>query len=191
MFAGHPTPGTPRARDRFVYFPPLERVDVDSAPPWGARSWKVRAEIGREESDDGVLLADGSVNNGMVIYVDGGHLVYEHNSFSTHTVVPSTRPLPAGRVTVGVDQQRVKRGPAVARLWLGDEVIGEGVIPEVPVMISSIGMTIGSNPTGISDAYEAPFSFGGTIHRVEVETERALDPADEAAAEIRTALGSQ
>jgi hypothetical protein len=58
-------------------------------------------------------------------------------------------------------------------------------------MISSIGMTIGSNPTGVSAAYTAPFDFAGTIHRVEVDTERALRPDEEAAAEIRTAYGSQ
>jgi len=58
-------------------------------------------------------------------------------------------------------------------------------------MISSIGMDIGRNPSGVSDDYEAPFEFEGTIHRLEIATVRAM-PADvEEAAEIRAALGSQ
>ena len=65
------------------------------------------------------------------------------------------------------------------------------MILEVSVMISSMGMAIGKNPTGISDADEAPFAFGGTIDRITVEAERSLSPNDEAAAEIRAALGTQ
>ena len=65
------------------------------------------------------------------------------------------------------------------------------MIPHVPVMISSIGMDIGANPTGVTDAYDAPFEFDGVIRRIEIDTERALRPDDEAAAEIRTALGTQ
>ena len=45
LFAGHPVPGTPRARDHYTYFPPLVRVPVDSAPPFGARSWNLSAEL--------------------------------------------------------------------------------------------------------------------------------------------------
>jgi arylsulfatase len=191
MFAGHPTPGTPRARDRFVYYPPLHRIDIDAGPSWGARSWQVRAEIDRDEDDNGVLLAVGTVNNGLVIYINDGHLVYEHNNFTNHTILRSPGPVPAGSIVVGVDQQRVKRGPAATKLWIGDDLAAEGVIPEVSVMVSSMGMSIGRNPSGISEAYSAPFEFGGRIKRVVVDTERSLSPDDEMAAEIRTALGAQ
>lgn len=74
---------------------------------------------------------------------------------------------------------------------MGDEIVAEGTIAELSVMISSMGMSIGANPTGISDAYEPPFAFAGTIDRITVETRRSLDPDDEAAAEIRAALGIQ
>ncbi len=189
MFAGHPVPGTPRARDRFVYYPPMARIDPDASPALGARSWTMRFEIDR--AGDGVLLATGSINNGLTVYIQDGHLVYEHNNFGTHTVVRSPEPIPTGACTVGVDQQRVKQGPALTRLWVGDECVAEGSITEVAVMISSIGMSIGANPTGVSDAYDTPFAFDGTIDRIVIDTERALRPEDEAAAEIRAALGSQ
>ena len=117
--------------------------------------------------------------------------MYDHNSFTTHTVIRSDHPVPNGDVVLGIDQDRVSRGPARVRLLADDEVIGEGIIPNVPVMISSVGMDVGANPTGVSDAYEAPFEFTGQIRRIEIETERALRPDDEAAHEIRTALGTQ
>lgn len=83
----------------------------------GARSWQLRAEIDRgAEGADGVLLAVGTVNNWLVVYIDDGHLVYDNNNFTNHTVLRSPDRLRTGRLIVGVDQQRVKRGPAATRL---------------------------------------------------------------------------
>ena len=192
LFAGHPTPGTPRSRDRFVYRPPLDRVPSDASPAFGSRSWQLRADVERPAgTEDGVLLATGTINNGLVVYVADGHLVYDHNYFTAHTVVRSEAPVPAGRSTLSVDFDRVRRGPAKVRLLVNGEAVGEGTVPEVSVMISSIGMDVGRNPSGVSDAYEPPFAFGGTIHELTIATDRAIPADDERAAEIRTALGTQ
>jgi len=192
LFAGNPTVGTPRGRDRFVYFPPLHRVPMDSAPALGARSWHMRFEVELGSAPaNGVLLATGTINNGLSIYVQDGHLVYDHNAYTNHTVIRSDTVVPAGSHVLVVEQQRVSKGPARVRLLIDDDPVGVGMIPHVPVMISSIGMDIGANPTGVTDAYDAPFEFDGVIRRIEIDTERALRPDDEAAAEIRTALGTQ
>ncbi|MCP4083550.1 MAG: arylsulfatase [Actinomycetia bacterium] len=191
LFAGHPVPGTPRARDTFVYRPPVDRIPMDSAPGFGARGWSLRADVSRSSTDqDGSILAVGTVNNGLVAYVKDNRLVYDHNYFGTHTTIRSDE-IPAGDVILGVDFDRVRRGPARVRLWAGDDLIGEGVVPNVSVMISSIGMDVGRNPTGISDDYEAPFEFAGIINRLEIATVRSIPAEDEKAAEIRAALGSQ
>ena len=112
LFAGRPVPGTPRARDRFVYYPPLDRNPVDTSPPLGGRTWRLTADVERAEHDDGVLLALGTVNNGLVIYLQSGHLIYDYNHFSAHTVLRSPAPVPPGRATVEVQHTRVRRGPA-------------------------------------------------------------------------------
>ncbi|MGB5760164.1 MAG: arylsulfatase [Acidimicrobiales bacterium] len=191
LFAGHPVAGTPRARERFVYHPPLQRVPMDTAPPLGARSWRLRAAVGRTSTDQGgVIMAAGTVNNGLVIYVKDNRLVYNHNYFTEHTAITSDQ-LPVGDVVLGVDLARVARGPARVRLLADDVPIGEGTVPELSVMISSIGMDLGHNSTGLCDDYTAPFAFDGELRRVEVDTERAIRPDDELAAEIRTALGTQ
>ena len=193
LFGGHPTPGTPRARDHFVYHPPLGRIPPDAAPSLGSRTWTMTFSIERERADQvGVLLAMGTVNDGLVVYIDQqGHLVYDHNAFGDHTVVRSSATVPLGSSQVGVLQQRVKRGPARATLLIGGDEVGSEVIPLVPSMISMIGIDIGHNPTGVSDAYEAPFTFGGRIERVDIETVRALSPDEETALEVLAAMRTQ
>ncbi len=192
LFAGHPVPGTPRARDHYTYFPPLVRVPVDSAPPFGARSWNLSAELDLgPNGSDGVILAIGTVNNGLSIFIKDGYLVYDHNAFTNHSVITSAKPLPSGDCTIGIDHLRVKGGPARVKLFVDGEPIGDGMVPDVPVMISSVGMDVGSNPSGVSDAYVAPFEFTGQIRKIEISTARALRPDDEAAAEFRTAMGTQ
>lgn len=181
LFGGHRTPGTPRARDHFEYFPPVPRIPPDAAPAFGSRNWAATFVFDERRGDDvGVLAAMGTVNNGFVIYIDhDGHLVYDHNAFSRHTMVRSTEPVAADVDRVVVEQFRVSRGPAVAALRSGGAVIGTGRLRLVPAMISPIGFDIGRNPTGISDDYQAPFEFTGSIRRVTITTERALPPGEE------------
>jgi hypothetical protein len=133
-------------------------------------------------------MAFGTVNNGLVAYVDDdGHLVYDHNAYADHTVLRSPDPVPAGASVLGVQQQRVKRGPGRARLLVDGVAVAEAAIPVVPVMISPIGLDIGRNPTGVSADYPAPYEFAGRIHRVEVATTPAFRPDEEAAIEVAAA----
>ncbi|MGI9611718.1 MAG: arylsulfatase [Acidimicrobiales bacterium] len=192
LFAGHPMAGTPRARTSFVYRPPLDRIPMDTAPAFGSRSWQIRADVARSDPDqNGVLLAAGTVNNGLATYLCDNRLVYEHNYFGERTLVTSDIELPTGEITVGIDFDRVRRGPARVRLWFGEDLVGEGVVPDVSTMISSIGVDIGRNPAGVSDAYEAPFEFAGRIDELRINTIKALSDEEEEAAEIRLALGTQ
>ena len=198
LFGGHRTAGTPRDRDHYVYYPPVPRIPADAAPQFGSRSWRLSATMERAADSVGVVAAIGTGNNGIVIYVDrDGHAVYHLNMFSDHTVIRSDEPLPTGPLTLVVLQERIKRGPARVRLAVADgdgaaaRAIGEGTLAKMPLMISSIGLDIGHNPTGVSDAYPAPFTFTGQLTRVEVETMPALTPDEEAALEVLAAASTQ
>ncbi|MEZ5378725.1 MAG: arylsulfatase [Acidimicrobiales bacterium] len=191
-FAGHPVPGTPRARDSFVYYPPIVRIPSDGAPALGSRAWSMRASVDRASADaGGALFAYGTVNNGLTAYLDDGHLVYEHNFFQHRTFVRSDAPVPAGSCTLGIDFERVRSGPARVVLSVDDEPVGNGIVPEVSMMISSVGLDIGRATAGVSDHTTAPADFEGTIVSMRFDTRRAYSSDDELAAEIRTALGSQ
>jgi hypothetical protein len=137
------------------------------------------------------LLAVGTINNGLCIYFKDWQLIYDHNAFTEHTVIASSRPAPLGDVLISVSQQLVSKGPARVTLKINDETVGEGVVPNVPVIISSVGMDIGSNPTGVSEAFIAPFVFTGIIQRIDIEATRALRPDDEQAIELEQAMRIQ
>jgi arylsulfatase len=190
LFAGHGTPGTPAYRDLFTYHPPVPRMPPEAAPPLGSRNWVMRFEVDRPRGDEaGVLLAFGTFNNGLVVYVDPeGHLVYDHNAFTTHTVLRSEGSVPAGRSILEVQQQRVRRGPGRAWLLVDGVPAAEADIPLIPTMISPVGMDLGRNPTGISTAYEAPFAFTGTLSLVTIRTTRSFHPDEEAAFEVEAAF---
>ncbi len=195
-FAGRPIPGTPRARDSFVYHPPVARIPSDSAPALGSRSWVLRADVDRPDANaDGVILAYGTVNNGVTVYLErgvvGAHLVYEHNFFQNRTFIRTPEPIPAGSTTLGVELDRVRRGPAEVRLLVDEQVVVTGVVPELSIMVSSVGMDIGRGLAGVSDAYQPPADFVGTLNRLTIDTVRAYSAEDERAAEIRVALGTQ
>lgn len=105
LFAGHFTPGTPSARHLYTYYPPIDRIPPDGAPALGNRTWTMTFELHRTVGDAGALLSYGTINNGLVVYVDvDGHLVYDHNAFTNHTVIRSPGPLPSGTVEAVVRQ---------------------------------------------------------------------------------------
>ena len=189
LFAGHPTAGTPPGRERYVYRPPLPRIPPDAGPPLGSRNWQAAFHLDRPaDGGHGVLLAMGTVNNGLVAYIDdAGHLVYDHNAFSDHSIVRSRLPVPHGPSVVEVHQERVRRGPGRARLIIDGVLVGEMAIPLIPTMVSPVGIDIGRNPTGVSAAYPAPFAFTGSIDRVEIDTARAFSADEEIALEILAA----
>tara|TARA_B100000676_G_scaffold302191_1_gene350723 strand:+ start:74 stop:580 length:507 start_codon:yes stop_codon:yes gene_type:complete len=164
-------------------------VPPDAAPALGSRNWEASFHVDRPNGDEnGVLLAFGTVNNGLVAYVDdAGHLVYDHNAYADHTVICSPEPVPGGATVLAVHQQRVKGGPGRARLLVDGVVVAEAAVPVVPVMISPVGLDIGRNPTGVSDAYTAPYQFSGRINRVEVDTAPAFRADEEAAIEVAAA----
>ena len=192
LFAGHFTPGTPSARHRFTYYPPIDRIPPDGAPALGTRSWTMRFDVERNTHDVGALISYGTVNNGLVVYIDHhGHLVYDHNCFTKHTVVRSADPVPAGVVELGVNQHRVKGGPAKAEVLVNGKIVGEHIIPVVPSMISPVGIDIGRNLSGVSDAYEPPFTFTGRIAMVVIDTMPGMSPKDEFALTMAAALATQ
>jgi arylsulfatase A-like enzyme len=168
--------GTPRARQRYDYRPPVSRLSQETVPPLAGRSYRLEAVVDRVDArTGGVLLAIGTMNTGMVIYLDDGHVVYDLNEFNTHTIVRTDRPVPAGRQTLGVAVDRGD-GTATVTLSINGVACGAATYPTRLRVFSSIGMDIGRNPTRISDAYEPPGTFAGTIERVTIDVEPPPTP---------------
>ncbi|MEV0602902.1 arylsulfatase [Streptomyces sp. NPDC050315] len=118
----------------------------------------MRATARLRHAADGVVLASGTSAGGYVLYVQDGHLVFEHRLLDAHVRCVSPRPLPAGEVTAGFLLER--REDRSARLVL--EVAGEAVagaeIPMTAARLSGFGLDVGRDTLSqVSPSYTGEF----------------------------------
>jgi arylsulfatase len=172
-------PGSPSARTRFVYYPPVSHVPSAASPGLGGRNWLMTAEIDRpDEAANGVLAAHGSQNTGFSWYIKDGRLVFDSNVLTDHHVVRSTRKVPVGSSSVGVKFSWADNKGAITLLIEGSEC-GSIEVPSV-VRTYTLGMSIGrDNLSPVTDDYVAPFPFTGAIRRLEVDMRPFRLPQDE------------
>ena len=80
-------PGSPRRLDRFVFLEGTTRIPPIGAPALVGRSYTITAHV--ERAGDGVVVANGGVGGGFVVYVADGHLVYEYDHAGDRTRIVS------------------------------------------------------------------------------------------------------
>jgi arylsulfatase len=120
-----------------------------------------------DESTSGVLVAHGTQNTGFSWYIKDGRLVFDSNALAKHSVVRSDKPVPVGKSTLGVAFNWADDKGTITLLMDGEEC-GSLQVPS-PIRTHSTGMSIGrDNLSPVTDDYDAPFPFGGTISRIEV-----------------------
>jgi hypothetical protein len=90
-------PGSGSARPhppdrRYVYRPPMSPLPAQAGPAIGGRSFDLTAHVRLGEGDEGVLLATGTENSGMSLFVQDDRLVLDYNAFGDHVVIESHRP---------------------------------------------------------------------------------------------------
>ena len=135
------------------------------------------------DSDEGVLFATGTQNSGISMFVQGGRLVLDYNAFSEHTIIESDVELPLGEVELAV---RLRRGEGMsgrAEIVVDGRVVGAADLGLYMRMISSIGPSVGGDHgSPVSQRYEAPYEFTGTLHEIVVQAspEKYADVADAA-----------
>ncbi len=180
---------------RFVFYPPVAHVNADAAPPLGARSFVLGAEIARSGTgEEGVLVAYGASTSGFCLYLKDNRVVFDYNLYTHHYRATSSVDVPVGESTVGVRFSRLGRVGAEAVVVV-DGVEGETVaIPGVLRMISALGMDVGRDPgSPACDDYVAPFPFGGTIRRLvfEIPERSRAAEAEAEAADARAQMSRQ
>ncbi|AGA27071.1 arylsulfatase [Singulisphaera acidiphila] len=164
-------------RTHFLYFPGARRIPESSSPNIKNKSHSITAHIViPEDGATGTLVAAGGVVGGYTLFIKEGKPVYEYNRFTQdrYKVSGSERLAPGkhsirvefkydggglgkgGVVTLLVDAQKVAEGrveKTISGRFSADETFDTGLDTGSPV----------------SDAYESPFQFTGTIQRVEIE----------------------
>ena len=108
-------------------------------------------------------------------------MVFDSNIATDHWVARSSETVPTGESTLGVSFAW-EGNNGVLTLTIDRKKCGTAVLPS-PMNIGSIGLRIGrDNMSPVSENYEPPFAFTGTIRRIEVRHPEYLTEADERAA---------
>jgi len=167
-----------RGKNRFVYLPGTVRIPEPSAPNTKNANHTLAAEITiPQEGAEGVLISCGGMSAGYTFFIKDGRLHWEHNWFEEERYrVSSTESLPKGHCVVSaeitVDEEGKFGTGGTVTLRVGEKVIGEGRFDrQVPYRFTvNETFDIGCDTiTPVSEAYESPFQFTGTIKRVLVD----------------------
>jgi arylsulfatase len=143
---------------------------------------------------NGVLLAQGSVLGGWTFFALDGQLRYEHNVAGKvrHTAT-SDVVVPAGHRRVAFEFERTADFAGTGRLYIGDEVVGEGDLPFTTpgrFSITGSGLTCGYEVgPAISVDYVAPFRCTAEILTVIVDV--SGQPYRDLQGELAALLASQ
>jgi len=171
LFAPHLSEHSPHRPDRhYVYRPPMSPMPSQPSAAVGGRSFDLTARVTIEPGDHGVLWATGNENSGFSVFVQNGKLVADYNSFNDHTIVESMIDVPAGDVELSVHLERESRTTGFCEISINGEPCGRGDIGFYMRMVSSVGSSLGQDHgSAVSDRYEAPYAFTGTLHEVEIQ----------------------
>lgn len=136
------------------------------------RSYDLLAHVQASTADAGVLLAQGDVNGGHILYVHHGALHYEYNHQGTR--YRTSGPLPARAIReLGV--RVIKTGELQARTELvcDGEVIGKGTLASTArYMIGWQGLTVGyadGSPVTWDVDLADGYPFSGVLSTIDVE----------------------
>ncbi len=153
----------------YTYRPPLSPIPPQAAAGIGGRSWDLEARILRSENDEGVIMASGTENAGVSLFIQDRRLFFDYNIFGEHHVLESTEEVPQGESVVGVQFRRGARD-AQATLTVNARPVGNKHFPFLMRIISSIGMSIGADQgSPVSKRYRGEFAFEGTLRQVDIQ----------------------
>jgi len=175
--------GSPRTKRNFTFYPGMTRIPSGVTPLINNRSYRIDASVTINRTDEGVLISQGDINGGYVLYVRDGVLHYEYNHQGTRHKIASKKMHAAGDHVLSVDFVRTGPYRGVAKLLRDNEVIGEGDIASTAkFLIGWQGLVVGRDALSpVSWDYQTGFPFTGTIHRIDYSI---ADDAPEIAHEV-------
>jgi arylsulfatase A-like enzyme len=192
LFGARFRPNSPHPADRrYVYRPPMSPLPGQASAAIGGRAFDLTATVTRGPGDEGVLFATGTENSGVSIFVQDDRFVIDYNAFDDHTILESDVEIPAGTSELVA---RFRRGDGMVgsmALEVDGRPAGSAELPLFMRMMSSVGPSIGyDHGSAVSNRYEAPFAFTGTLHEIVIQL---LSPQDlrARAAEAAAAMGRQ
>ena len=183
-------------RRRYAYRPGATSVPEAAAVNVRNRSHTITAVVDVPEGGaDGVIISQGSLLGGWVLYAVGGRLRYVHNlsALEEHRI-EATEPLAPGRHTIVFAFARTADHQGRGTIMVDGAAVASGDIPRFTpnrFSLHGAGLSAGRDASGlaVTDDYEAPFPFTGTIVGdvvVEVDGVPFSDPEAEVGIAIAT-----
>jgi len=157
----------------FTYYPGTEKILGPKTPDTLNHSYSITAYVDIPESGaDGVIFSIGGRFGGLSLFVKDKRLVYDYNFVGDrHYKVVSTSEIPTGHSVLRMVFDLTDSHKGSSALYINGQEVGstelETVIREYSL---EEGLEIGRDPqTPVSDSYESPFKFTGTIEKVVLE----------------------
>ena len=191
LFRDATRPGSPHASRTYRYRTPISHLPSGSSAGLGNRSFAIEARIQRPAGAEGVLVATGSANVGLSLFVQDDRLVFDYNIFHDHHVVRSEEPLPLGECVLGVHFNR-DGATGTATLLVDGSAVGSMEVPFVVRMLGSAGMDIGRDAySPVSELYQGPFPFEGRLDEVVIHLPERGTSLEDAVVAMRAEMGTE
>ncbi len=192
LFGARFRPNSTHPADRrYVYRPPMSPLPGQASAAIGGRSFDLTARVTRSAGDDGVIFATGTQNSGISFFVQGDRFVVDYNAFDEHTILESDITIPDGESTLVARFRRGEGRAGSMAIEVDGRPAGSADLALYMRMMSSVGPSIAyDHGSAVSNRYDAPFPFTGTLHEVVIQLVSAPDPATRAA-EAAAAMSRQ
>jgi arylsulfatase len=189
-------------RTRYTYYPDTQEVPPNAAPKLLNRPHSVHVGVEIPEGGaEGVLVSQGGVDGGFSFFVQNGRLRYTYNYVADQVFyIVSDGDVPAGRHILSFEFKptgqpeplKGKGTPGTITLFVDGEAVGSGDLPVTMPITFGLAGGVSTGLDGgapVTQEYEPPFPFSGTIARVvyDVSGDHVVDHE----AEIRMALARQ
>jgi arylsulfatase len=175
-------PSLTGGKHTFIYYPGMPRLPRSGLPPLSGSSYRITARaVIPSTGAQGVLLSYGGRESGFALYLKNGRLNYESNPLNgTHVVLTSSTPVPAGNVAlvfqyskekdVGIGPWGRKITAGTGRLFINGQAAGEAEMTDASQSAYFVSLGVGQAfGSPVSNNFQPPFKFSGTLGRIEVE----------------------
>jgi arylsulfatase A-like enzyme len=188
-------------RNQYTFYPDLSPVHAAVAPMIYNRPHSITAEVVIPPGGaEGVLLAQGGVSGGYVLYIQDHklHYVYNYMGLKEFTVI-SAVDVPEGACTLRYEfeptgEPKIREGkgtPGRGQLYINGELVGITEFPvTVPIVFGIEGLSCGYDfGEAVTHKYMAPFRFTGKIKKV--VTDMSGDLIEDDDAKVRLLMAQQ
>ncbi|APX31690.1 arylsulfatase [Brachybacterium sp. P6-10-X1] len=161
---------SPRRRNHFVLHRGVGRIPAGVTPLIYDRSHRIEATVDTAGNDEGVLISQGDVNGGYVLWLADRELHYEYNHQGTRRHAAGPAILDNGRHLLAMHFTRTGTLQGAVELRVDGMPVGGVHLPSTArYMLSWQGLEIGRDALSpVSDRYPRPFPFTGQLEKVEL-----------------------